>query len=215
MQLFWHGYSSIRIESKSADSEVSVVTDPYQNEASLRFPRTLEPDVLVLSHQDQKRFNIEGVGNAPFIVSDPGECEIKNVFIQGIQDREIEAGTKFRPVVYRIVVENIALAFLGQINRRLTDYELEELSNIDILLLPVGGGDVMSAKTAHETIKEVDPRIVVPLYFSLPGIKVELASVDAFCKELGVCKREDMNKLKLTKKDLPADEMSVMVLERV
>ncbi len=192
-----------------------MVTDPYQNEASLRFPRTLEPDILILSHQDQKRFNVEGIENAPFIISDPGECEIKNIFIQGIQDRELDADKKFRPIVYRIVVEGLALAFLGQLKRRLTNYELEQLNGVDLLLLPVGGGEVMDAKSAHEVIKEIEPRIVVPLYFNLPGIKVKLAEVNAFCKELGVCKREDLNKLKITKKELPADEMSVMVLERV
>jgi L-ascorbate metabolism protein UlaG (beta-lactamase superfamily) len=88
------------------------------------------------------------------------------------------------------------------------------LDGVDVLLLPVGGGEVMDAKAANEAISEIEPRVVVPLYYDIPGIKAKLASVNVFCKELGVCTREDVNKLKLTKKDLPAEDMLVMVLER-
>ena len=56
MQIFWHGYSSVRIEAKTGEQECTLVTDPFENEAAVRFPRTLTPDVVVLSHQDRNRF---------------------------------------------------------------------------------------------------------------------------------------------------------------
>jgi L-ascorbate metabolism protein UlaG (beta-lactamase superfamily) len=111
-------------------------------------------------------------------------------------------------------VEGINIAFLGQLKRKLTDFEVEELDEIDVLLLPVGGGEVMDSKLASETISVIEPRIVVPLHYDLPGIKAKLTSVDVFCKALGVCKRQDANKLKISKKDLPAEDVLVMVLER-
>jgi len=113
MQIFWHGYSTTRIEAKSGDKEATILTDPFANEASLRMPRTVEPDVLLLSHQDQKRFSLENVQGKPFIVSNPGEYEIKGVFIQGIQDKAVDIGEKARPVIYRLTVEGINIAFLG------------------------------------------------------------------------------------------------------
>ncbi len=214
MQIFWHGYSSVRIESKHGEKEATLLTDPYPNEASLRFPRTVEPDVLVLSHQDPKRFNLEGVAGEPFQVSDPGEYEVGGMFVQGVQDPEIDKGTKLRPVVYRFVAEGMALGFLGQLHRPLSDMEVEELGDVDILLLPVGGGDVLGSKQASETISRIEPRIVIPLNYSIPGIKAKLESVDDFCKALGVCQRQDSNRLKISRKDLPSDELVVAVLER-
>jgi L-ascorbate metabolism protein UlaG (beta-lactamase superfamily) len=214
MQLFWHGYSSVRIESKIGDQEATLLTDPYENEAGLRFPRTVAPDILLLSNQDRKKFNLEGVQGEPFVISDPGEYEVKGLHVHAIQDPAVDAGTRFRPVIFRCVIEGMSVAFLGQLKRKLTPFELEELDDVDVLLLPVGGGDVMDSKIASETIAEIEPRMIVPLHFDLPGIKTPLGTVDAFCKALGVCKRQDANKLKITKKDLPAEDLLVTVLER-
>ena len=91
---------------------------------------------------------------------------------------------------------------------------MEELGDIDILALPVGGGNVLDSKTAADAITTIEPRIVVPMYYDTPGVKEKLGSVDAFCKQLGVCKRQDSNKLKIVKKDLPPEDMLVAVLER-
>lgn len=214
MQLFWHGYSSVRIEAKMGDTDVTILTDPYESEASLRFPRTVAPDVLLLSHQDRSRFNLESIQGTPFIISDPGEYEVKSAFVQGIQDKAVDGGSKDRSVMFRLVVEGMSIGFLGQLKRKLTTAEIEELDDIDILLLPVGGGEVMDSKLASETIADIEPRMVVPLHFDIPGIKTKLADVNAFCKTLGVCKRQDVSKLKITKKDLPAEDLLVTVLER-
>lgn len=213
MQLFWHGLSSIRIEGKLGETEATLLTDPYPNESGLRFPRTVEPDLLVLSHQDRSRFNLEGVGGSPFIVSDPGEYEVKGLFATGIQDPDAEKD-EARHIIYRFDVEGMSTAFLGQIKRKLTAAELEALGNIDILLVPVGGGDVLDAKTAAEMITTIEPRIVIPIHYDIPGLKEKLAGVDAFIKQLGAAKRQDATKLKISKKDLPADDVIVMVLER-
>lgn len=214
MQIYWHGYSSIRIDAKTGDTDVTLLTDPFESEASVRFPRTIAPDILVLSHQDRKRFNLEGAQGTPFTISDPGEYEVKGLFVTGIQDPAVDTGEATRPVIYRFIVEGMSIAFLGQLKRKLTPFEIEALNDVDILLIPVGGGDVMDSKVASETIAEIEPRVVVPMHYDIPGIKAKLAGVDAFCKSLGVCKRQDVNKLKVSKKDLPTEDLLVAVLER-
>jgi L-ascorbate metabolism protein UlaG (beta-lactamase superfamily) len=210
MQLFWHGYSSVRIESKNGDKVCTLVTDPFENEAAIRFPRTTEPDVVLLSREDRKKFNLEGPGGSPFVISEPGEYEVKGVFITGIQDPASNDGS----VIYRIISEGMSIAFFGQVKRKPTDDELEKLENVDVLLLSVGGGESISSGDASDIISEIEPRIVVPINYDLPGIKTKLGSVDTFCKQLGACERENMNRLKLQKKDLPPDSMLVAVLDR-
>jgi L-ascorbate metabolism protein UlaG (beta-lactamase superfamily) len=213
MQLFWHGFSSIRIEIKTGDVDATLLTDPYDNESGLRFPKTIEPDIVALTHQDISRFNLENVGTKPFIVSDPGEYEVKRIFVRGIQDPSAEKESK-RQIIYRFDVEDVSVGFLGPQKRTLTTYEVEQLGDIDILVLPVGGGDVMDAKAAAGTISLVEPRVVVPIYYNVPGVKMKLDGVEAFCKQLGVCQRQDIPKLKMTKKDLPAEDMLIAVIER-
>lgn len=212
MQIFWHGLSCIRIEASHGDQEAVLVTDPYGSESGLRFPRTLKPDVVALTHQDRKNFPLDGFENEPFVIDNPGEYEVNGIFAYAIPVRTADEQHPHH-LMYRFEIEGMSVGFLGNLKRKLTDEEIAKLGSIDILLLPVGGGDMITAKQAVEIIKVVEPRMVVPLAYHVEGLKKELGTADAFCKEL-VCKRQDANKLKISKKDLPAEDLIVTVLER-
>ncbi len=212
MQIFWHGFSCVRIEASHGDQDAVLVTDPYASDTGLRFPRTLKPDVVALTHQDSKQFPLDSFENEPFVIDNPGEYEVNGIFSYAIAVRSADEQHPHH-LMYRFELEGMSIGFLGNLKRKLTDEEVEKLGSIDILLLPVGGGDLISAKQAVEIIKVIEPRMVVPLAYHVEGIKHELGTVDSFCKEL-VCKRQDANKLKISKKDLPADDLIVAVLER-
>lgn len=213
MQIYWHGLSCVRIEANNGDETATLVTDPYDYaDTGLRFPRTLEPQVAVYSHQDRSRFPAEAFKNQPFLIADPGEYEVQGLFVFGMPVKDADEKSQYS-LAYRFEVEGMSIGFLGGAKRALHEDVLSRLENIDILLLPVGGGDRMNAKQAAETVKVIEPRIVVPLYYSIPDLNLELDSVDTFCKESGA-KRQDANKLKISRKDLPAEDLLVMVLER-
>lgn len=212
MQLYWHGLTSVRIESSLGDTACTLLTDPYGSETGLRFPRTLEPNVLVLSHQNREAFALDALKNKPFLIADPGEYEVQGVFVFGTTVQEEGAKHPF-PLMYRFEIEGMSIGFIGGMNKAPSEEMLGRLENIDILLLPVGGGAYLDAKKATEIVQALEPRIVVPLAFATDGLNQPLASVDAFCKEVGG-KREEGNKLKLARKDLPAEELVVQVLER-
>ena len=212
MQIYWHGFTCIRIEASHGDKQSTLVTDPYESNRGLRFPRTLNPDIVTLSKSRKKDFNLEAFSNKPFLITTPGEFEVQGIFVYAIPVRG-ENEKDHGKILYRFEAEDISIGFIGEMQRALTEEEIERLGNIDILLIPVGGGDYMTAKQATDTIARVEPRMVIPLAHHISGIKEKLGTADSFCKEL-VCKRENANKLKIKKKDLPADELVVTVLER-
>ena len=213
MQIYWHGFNCIRIESSYQDKEATLLTDPYFSDRGLRFPRTLAPDIVALSSQDPKGFPLDQLTNEPFVITDPGEYEIKGVFSYVIPVNNPEKKTP-AGLIYRFQIEGMSVGFLGGLTRPLTEEETGGLESIDILILPVGGGDALNAKQAREMVNLIEPRIVIPINCNVEGIKETLGTADAFCKELGAAKRQDANKLKISKKDLPADELVVAVLER-
>lgn len=217
MNISWHGLSCFSISSKTQYGEVKVVVDPYDNKTGLRFPRTMEADLVLSSHQADHASNVKAVGGKPFVIDSPGEYEVKGVFAYGVQAplKEAKEGAKEQScVIFRIVVEDVIIAHLGPLNRELTDDELKDLQNVDILMIPVGGGNVMSPKEAVKVISQIDPRIILPMTHAIPNLKDKYAKVDDFCKELGVCQREDVNKLKVTRNSLPDEETIVTVLSR-
>lgn len=213
MQIFWHGLTCVRIEAEHGDREATLVTDPYDSSSGLRFPRTLNPNVVALSHQDAKRFPLDVFTNQPFVISEPGEYEISGIFDYAMPF-PIALGEPPAGLMHRFEIEGVAIGFLGSLRRALSEEEANKLGSIDILLVPVGGGsDFATPKQAAETITAIEPRIVIPLAHRVEGLTKELGTAEAFCKALN-CKRENAAKLKIAKKDLPADELSVVVLER-
>ncbi|MBI4435084.1 MBL fold metallo-hydrolase [Candidatus Uhrbacteria bacterium] len=216
MQISWNGFSSFEITTKTAGGDVRLVTDPYQNSTGLRFPRTLEAEVLLLSHDEEDANNREAVAGHPYVIDLPGEFEVRSVFVFGVSaplKREGKGG-RLQNLIFRIETEGMRLAHLGALDRELTDEELQKLENIDILMIPVGGGRVMDPKVAAEVISQIEPRVVIPMSHAVEGMKETLGSVDAFCKAFGTCRREEMNKYKVTRKDLPEDDMVIVSLTR-
>lgn len=212
MTIFWHGQSCVRIETETRIGPVSLVTDPFDTDSGMKFPKNLTPDLVVLSHQDKKRFSMD-FENKPFLVNDPGEYEAKGVFVVGIPV-ENEAKDHPHSVMYRITIEGMKIGFLGGLVRVPNDREIALLEDIDVLLLPVGGGGFLDARQAMETITRIEPRMVIPLGHAIDGAKGDVAHVDAFCQAMGACKRTDVSKLKIQKKDLPADETVITVIEK-
>jgi L-ascorbate metabolism protein UlaG (beta-lactamase superfamily) len=215
MDIVWHGLGSFSITGKPVAAEVTLVTDPYDNAVGLRFPRTLSASVVAMSNQSEWTSNGEAVAGqgdrkTPFLVEHAGEYEVAGIAVRGIAG-EKKDGTAH--TIFRIMLEGIKIAYLGSIDRKLTNEEIEALGNIDILILPVGGGAVLDAKTASSVVSQVEPRLIIPSHYDVKGVKEKFADVEVFCKEMA-CPREDQNKLKIKKSALPAEDMQLVVLAR-
>lgn len=216
MDINWHGLSCFEIKTSTPNGDVVVVTDPFQNSTGLRFPRTLQAEVVLTSHDDEDANNKGAIVGDPYHIDMPGEFEVKDVFVFAV-DAPLKREGKKGPVphhIFRIESEEIHLAHLGALDRELTDDELRQLQNIDILMIPVGGERVMTPQIAAEVISQIEPRIVIPMTYDLPSLKEKLGSVDAFCKEFGACRREEVSKYKIKQKDLPEEDMLIVTLSK-
>ena len=216
MQISWNGLSSFEIVTKTPNGDVHIVTDPYQNTTGLRFPRTLQAELVLVSHGEEDANNIEAVMGEPYVIDLSGEFEVKSIFVFGISaplKREVK-GIPIPNLLFRIEAEGMRLAHLGALDRILTDDELRRLEHVDVLMIPVGGGRVMDPEIASEVISQIEPRVIIPMTHALPLMKENFGTVDAFCNALGSCRREDINKYKFTRKELPEEDMLIVSLTR-
>lgn len=215
MNISWLGLSCFEITTKTSVGEGRLIIDPYDNATGLRFPRTLEADALLSSHNDQDANNFSGVGGDPFVIKTPGEFEIKGTFVYALSaPAQVDKDQTTPNLIFRLETEKIILAHLGALNRELTETELEQLQDVDILMIPVGGNRVMTAKIAATVVGQIEPRVIIPMTYALPNLKEQLEAVDVFNKELRVFQRESATKYKVTRKDLPEEETIIMILER-
>ncbi|PIR05535.1 lactamase [Candidatus Kuenenbacteria bacterium CG11_big_fil_rev_8_21_14_0_20_37_9] len=219
MYIQWHGQSCFRIQAKNDDATTTLITDPYTNDYGLKLPH-LSADILTISHEHKDHSNIKAVNGTqkratPFLINGPGEYEISDVFIYGIPSwhDNNEGKERGKNIIYVISMEKINIAHLGDLGQtELTDKQLEMMNNIDILLIPVGGKYTINAEEAAKIISRIEPRIVIPMHYKIAGLKLDIDGIDKFIKEMGG-KAEEMDKLKIAKKDLPQEETKLVILK--
>ncbi len=152
---------------------------------------------------------VSGISGEPFEIFDPGEYDIKSVTITGIPLKQEDKYV----TVFLIESEDMRILNLTHIKDfNMSEDEIEALGEIDILILPVGGNTVMSASGASKVVNEIEPKIVIPSHYKMPGLIIDVDAMDKFIKEMGG-KKEEMEKLTVKKKDLPEEGTKVVVLE--
>ncbi|OGD62542.1 hypothetical protein A2160_05850 [Candidatus Beckwithbacteria bacterium RBG_13_42_9] len=217
MQINYLGHSSFRIKTKTA----TLVTDPYSPEVGFKMPK-VTADIVTVSHQHFDHNYTEGVapsqeGGKPFLITGPGEYEIKEVSIHGVSlyhDNQ-KGEENGKTTAFVITAEEMVLCHLGDLGHTLTTRQQEIIGEIDVLFIPVGGGKSLDAGKAAEVVNQLEPKIVVPMHYKTPDHAprfAKLAEVDAFLKEMGTAKKE-LDKLILSKSELEEKEMEVVVLE--
>ncbi len=220
MQIQWFGQSCFKLIAKNADKTTTIITDPYHSEYGLKKLPRLSADIVTISHDHKDHSNskaVKGTENHPdpYVISGPGEYEISNVFIYGISSwhDNKQGKDKGENIIYLMNVEKINIAHLGDLGQtELTDQQLETMNNVDILLIPVDGKYTLNAEQATKIVAQVEPRIVIPMHYKIPGLKLDFDSVDKFIKQMGG-KAEELDKLRINKKDLPQEETKLIVLK--
>jgi len=188
------------------------VTDPYNDDIGMKMPH-FEADIVTISHDHHDHNNTGALRGNPFLIDTAGEYETKGVFVEGVESWHDSSDGKERGknIIYRIEMEDISITHLGDLGHILDAKQLEKLEGTDILLIPVGGKYTINAAKAVEVISQIEPRIVIPMHYKVPGLKIDLDGVEKFIKELGIKPRQE-EKLKILKKDLPQEDMELVVL---
>jgi L-ascorbate metabolism protein UlaG (beta-lactamase superfamily) len=216
MQIFWKGHSCFQILANvSKGNQVKIVIDPFSEKIGLKLPK-LEADVLLISHSHYDHNNKKGVLGNPFLIEGPGEYEVKGVYIEGIPSfhDQKEGEERGRNTIYTIEAEGIKICHLGDFGqKKLTDEQLERMGEIDVLMIPIGGVYTISAKEAIEILVQVEPKITIPMHYSLPKLKIKLDGLEKFLKLLGIKKIEPMPKLSIKKRELSPEEAKIVVLK--
>lgn len=214
MEIFWRGHSCFSILIKQNKKEnIKIVIDPFDESIGLPL-REEEADILLISHDHPDHNNAKIIKGEPFKIEGPGEYEIKGIYIEGIEAFHDNKKGKERGkvTIFTIEGEQIRLCHLSDIGQKeLTDQQLEKIGEVDILMVPVGGIYTISPKEAVDIISQIEPKIVIPMHYFLPKMKIKLEKVDKFLKEMGIEEPERLKSLKIKQKDLPSETKVVLL----
>lgn len=214
VEISYLGHSSFKLKGKN----VTVVTDPF-DEKTGKYPKDVEADIVLVSHDHGDHNNVKAVGGSGFIVAGPGEYEVRGVSIIGVATFHDDNAGKERGTntVYVVECDGLRIAHMGDLGHKLSQADLEEMGSIDILFVPVGGFYTVDAKTAAEIVRQVDPWVVIPMHYKQEGLNPELeaklAGVEDFLKEMSKPETQSIPKLSITADRMPS-ELQVVVLDK-
>lgn len=209
MQLSWHGQYTVKIQSK----ETVLVIDPYAPTTGLH-PFRSKANIIALTNPTDPAMSYQsGIQGDPTIISTPGEYSIAGFTLYAIGWTN---GNQTEKNLQLWVIEDLSILHIGSLNRAMTDTELQSLEkiSIDILLLPIGGGSGLDVKQAMNTLTTIEPRIVIPIHYQLPGLKEKLEKPEVFLKEAGASSAPQ-KKLIVKAGKLPQEDLQIVMLDPV
>ena len=209
MEIVWLGHSCFRLRGR----EAIIVTDPCPPSTGYTIGKP-NADIVTLSHHHDAHAYVKGVAGNPLVIDGPGEYEIHGAFLTGITTyHDAGKGEVHGPnIAFVIEMEEMRVCHLGDLGHTPTPNQVEELSGVDILLVPVGGNTTIDGPTAAEVVSLLEPRLVIPMHYRTEATRDDLEPLDRFLKEMGTKAPEPQPKLSMSHSGLP-DETQVRVLD--
>ncbi|MDY6916910.1 MAG: MBL fold metallo-hydrolase [Chloroflexota bacterium] len=210
IDITWLGHSCFSIKGRDA----TLITDPYGDSIGYALG-TPAANIVTSSHAHPGHGFTTGVEGNPKVIHGPGEYEVCGVLIRGISTfHDAEGGAaRGKNTAYVIEMDEVVVCHLGDLGHALSSAQVEEMSGAEVLMVPVGGVSTIDASAAAETVRVLQPRVVIPMHFHTPALRFALDPVDGFLKEMGV--KADVppqQRLSLTRSGLP-EETRVVLLD--
>jgi L-ascorbate metabolism protein UlaG (beta-lactamase superfamily) len=207
VDITWYGHSCFRLSERG---RLTVITDPFGENLGLEVPK-LKADVVTISHNVPGHNNVAAVKGEPYVLAGPGEYEIGGGFIMGLALHNISETSVEQNVAYLFEYDNLRVLHLGDLDHLPEQSIIEDLGEVNILLIPVGGGTGLKANQAAEVVGLIEPNYIVPMHYALPGLSIELDTVDKFLKAMGVSHAHEAETLKVQASGLPEQPQVVML----
>ena len=200
MEVSWLGHSCFQIKG----SRATVITDPYSPDLGYTLGEH-SANIVTVSHQHAGHSYVQGIAGDPRQVTGPGEYEISGVLIIGLATYHDQArgSQRGKNTIYLMDIDEISVCHLGDLGHVLSAEQVEEIDEVDVLLIPVGAVSTINAALAAEVVRQISPKVVVPMHYQTPALKSTLEPVDRFLQEMGVKEISSQAKLSVTKNSLP------------
>jgi L-ascorbate metabolism protein UlaG (beta-lactamase superfamily) len=180
MRVEWYGQSAFHLSA----GEQPVAIDPFADMSAMAaehgmqfdYPAIVDvaADLLLVTHEHADHNGVEAIAGSPTIVrSTAGTFESPIGEITAIaSEHDEQAGTARGPnTIFVFALDGLRVCHFGDFGQReLRDEQASAVGQIDLLILPVGGGPTIGAAQAALIVERLSPRWVVPMHYRTPRI---------------------------------------------
>ena len=201
MNIKWLGHSSFLIENTKG---ITIITDPFDETLGYK-QQKIKANIVTVSHEHFDHNFVRGVRGRPVVFKGSVKRESHKMEFRGISTYHdsVFGAQRGQNTVFTIKVDNMKLCHLGDLGHILNADQLNEIGNIDILFVPVGGFYTIDTEQANQIIKDIQPKITIPMHYKTEAIKFSIDSVDIFINGKKNVKILDSNEYFISKETLP------------
>ena len=166
MKVKWLGHAAFMITS---DEGIKIITDPYQlGMFGVNYDEIQEAaDIAVVSHEHPDHNYVEGVPGSPEVIKNAGSHQAKGIDFKGVASFHDDSnGSERGPNnIFCFTVNGVRLCHLGDLGHTLSNQQLAEIGEVDVLLTPMAGTFTLDAAGAHKVMDQIKPRVVIPMHY--------------------------------------------------
>lgn len=205
MYLSWHGQSCFSL----TDKKTSFVIDPYdESKAGIKLP-DLKVNAITFSFSQENVKTSESIK----VFEWPGEYEMADIPFMGVYSKHPKTGKE--TVIFKFSIDGVSICHLGHLDHIPEPQVIDRVGKIDLLMAPTGSGETIGAKEVLEIAEEMEPSVIVPMMYSIPGLKEESVDLNEFLKQLGLKEQEKLDRIDLKETSFPVGSLRVIELEPI
>ncbi|MCX8205075.1 MAG: MBL fold metallo-hydrolase [Candidatus Nezhaarchaeota archaeon] len=212
VKIRWLGHACFEITGGG----LTIVTDPHDGLSLGLPPPRASADIVLVSHGHFDHADGKRLVSKPgaIAIDKPGLHEVKGLRVKGVPSHHDEAGGSKRGsnTIFKFELEGIKFCHLGDLGHVLTPSQVAEVGEVDVLFTPVGGTFTLDASAASKVVDQLKPKLVIPMHFRVPGLKLPISDVEPFLRGKERVERLDRSEVEVVKDGLPA-ETKVVVLK--
>jgi len=209
MKVKWLGHATYLITS---DTGTKIITDPYITLDNLNYGEIKESaDIVTVSHDHLDHSNVAVVRGNPKVVRET--AEVKGIKVRGILTYHdgVLGKQKGSNTVFRFVVDGVKVCHLGDLSHKLSDKQVAEIGEVDILLVPVGGFFTIDAMIASQVCDQLKPRVIMPMHFRNDKCTYPINGVDEFLQGKKDVSRLDTSEVEFKSGGLPTNTQIIVL----
>jgi L-ascorbate metabolism protein UlaG (beta-lactamase superfamily) len=196
-----------------------IITDPYQPGAfggaigHAPIPETA--DIVTISHQHMDHNDAKNLPGTVTVFDQPGEYEELGVRLKGVSTyHDDRRGQERGPnIAWVIGADGLQVCHLGDLGMALEAEHVTAVGPIDVLIIPVGGTFTIDAAGATRVVEALKPRLVIPMHYRTPKVKLNIDYVDSFLRDKPNVRRVGGSDIEVTPDTLPKVPYEIWVLE--
>lgn len=163
MKIKWFGQACFMITSENGSK---VLIDPFNKMLGYKLPE-IQANIVSISHNHSDHNNINAVKGSFVYINGPGRFSKDGIDIKGVETfhDKVSGAKRGNNIIYNFRIDGIDVCHCGDLGHILSSNQVEEIGNVDILLLPVGGLTTINALDANKVMKQLKPTVVIPMHY--------------------------------------------------